>query len=176
MGSLTQVPYCVTHLYDHKLLVHSENDNLSVHKVFFIDTWRLNADLCTVNAPDHTREVVLGKEGLFDHSFPVFIGPKNEHYVDGVEEPVIRQLCIVRPWILVARTYRRLPLGNFKMQKNVRLQEFEQVVKVRDYERCFSLDHRTTIQQGNLWILYQNGISTWRRSWLRSHPHVHEKA
>ena len=27
-GSLTPVPYCVTHLYDHKSLVRSENDNL----------------------------------------------------------------------------------------------------------------------------------------------------
>ena len=43
------------------------------------------------------------------------------------------------------------------MRRNVRLQELEQVAKVRDYERCFSLDHRTTNRQGNLWSLYQNG-------------------
>ena len=49
----------------------------SVHEVVFIDTWRLNADVCTVNAPDHTREAVLGEEGLFDHSFAVFIRPNN---------------------------------------------------------------------------------------------------
>ena len=69
-------------------------------------------------------------------------------------------IYIVRLWILVARMYHRLPLGNFQMRKNVRLQELEQVVKVRDYKRYFSLDHRTTNQQGNLWSLYQNGILT----------------
>jgi len=42
-----------------------------------IDTWRLNADMCTVNAPDHTWEAVLGEEGLFDYSFPVLIRPNN---------------------------------------------------------------------------------------------------
>ena len=35
-------------------------------------------------------------------------------------------------------------------------------------KRCFSLDHRTTNRQGNLWSLYQNGILTWRRS----HPSI----
>jgi len=35
--------------------------------------------MCTVNAPDHTWEAVLGEEGLFDYSFPVLIRPNNEH-------------------------------------------------------------------------------------------------
>ena len=59
-GSFTPVPYCVTRLYDHKQLVRSQNDNqFSVHKIVFIDTWRLNAGVCTVNAPDHTQEAIL---------------------------------------------------------------------------------------------------------------------
>ena len=125
--------------------------SFTIHEVVFIDTWRLNADMCTVNATDHTWEAVLGEEGLFDYGFPVLIRPNNEHMlIDGVLEPVILQLCIVRLWILVARMYRRLPPGNFQMQRNVRLQELEQVAKVRDYERCFSLDHRRTNRQGNL--------------------------
>ena len=77
--SLTPVPYCVlTFMITNRLYVQSMI-TFSVHEVVFIDTWRLNADVCTVNAPDHTREAVLGEEGLFDHSFPVFIGPNNEH-------------------------------------------------------------------------------------------------
>ena len=36
-------------------------------------------DMCTVNAPDHTWEAVLGEEGLFDYSFPVLIRTNNEH-------------------------------------------------------------------------------------------------
>ena len=42
-----------------------------------------------------------------------------------------------------------------------------------DYERCFSLEHRTTNQQGNLWSLYQNVIFTWRRSRLSIRLNVH---
>ena len=125
--------------------------SFTIHEVVFIDTWSLNADMCTVNATVHTWEAVLGEDGLFDYGFPVLIRPNNEHrLIDGVLEPVMLQLCIVRLWILVARMYRRLPLGTFQMRRNVRLQELEQAAKVRDYERCFSLDHRRTNRQGNL--------------------------
>ena len=123
--------------------------SFTVHKVVFIDTWCLNVDMCTVNAPNHTWEAVLGK-GLFDW-FSCPHPAKQRTYVDGVLEPVILQLYIVRLWILVTLMYHQLPLGNFQMQRNVRLQELEQVAKVHDYEQCFSLDRPTTNRQGNIW-------------------------
>ena len=55
------------------------------------------------------------------------------------------------------------PIASRKLpdaKKRKAIQELEQVAKVRDYERCFSQDHRTTNRQGNLWSLYQNGILT----------------
>ena len=106
---------------------------------------------------DHWNGLYIPRMVSFSiDSFPVRIRPNNWHnYVDGVLQPVILRSCLVRPCILVARMYmyRRLPLGNLQRRRNVRLQELEQVAKVPGYERCFSLDHRTTIRQGNLWSL-----------------------
>ena len=155
MGSLTQLPYCVTHLYDHKSLVRSENDNLFGSRSRF--HWHVAPECGCV----HSQSNWLNPGSRSWRRRPVWSQfsclhlAKQWTYVGDVLEPVILQLCIVRPWTLVARMYHRLPLGNFQMQKTLRLQELEQVAKVRDYERCFSLDHWTK-KKGK--VIY--GIST----------------
>ena len=174
--ALNPLPHCLTHLHDHISLVRSENGILYDSRSRFHSYVELE---CGHVYSQCTRSQLGSRSWRRRPVWLWFSCPhpaKQWTYVDGVLEPVILQLCIVRLWILVARMYRRLPLGNFQMRRNVRLQELEQVAKVRDYERCFSLDRRTTNPQVNLSSLYRNGMLTWRRSRLSTRLIVHCKA
>ena len=176
-SALTPVPLCLTHLHDDKSLVHSGNGILYDSRSRF--HWYVALE-CGYVYSQCTRSL-LGSRSL--QRRPVWLQFSCPHpvkqwtYVDGALEPVILQLCIMTPWILVARMYHRLPLGNFQMPRNVKATRTwtsgESVKPVLDYERCFSQDHRTTNWQGNLWSLYQNRFLTWRRSRLSIRLNVH---
>ena len=70
----------------------------------------------------------------------------------------------------LAHWKKTVPFAHGNFRKFARVSEFlDEWLAPRDSKehtgkRCFSLDHRTTNWQGNLWSLHQNGILTWRRS------------
>ena len=112
-GSLIPVPYSVTHLYDHKLLVCSANDNLFHSQSRFhwhvVPECRFVYSQCTQS---HPGSCSWQRTPVWSH-FSSSRHAKQWTYVDGILEPVILQLSFMRPWIVVALMYQRLPPGNF---------------------------------------------------------------
>ena len=60
----------------------------SVYKVVFINTWPLNADVCTVNSADHTREADSWRSRPVWSQFSCLHRAKQWTYVGDVLEPV----------------------------------------------------------------------------------------